>query len=98
MEKQPIRIAQIKAYVIKKRCRKEEFEIIEGIGSNDDEAKQNLIKKFEQAKSNWKQFRFIEPSIIYDAVRVKYDNYSTIQQPLMPNASDNVVKFDLPKA
>lgn len=94
MNKQKIRIAQVKAYVVKKRCRKEEFTIIDGIGSNDDEAIAKLRANLEEEKAGWKQYRFMQP-IVYDAIRNVYDTYSSITRPLMPNANDNAIAFEL---
>ncbi len=94
MNRQKVRIAQVKAYVIKKRCRKEEFTIIDGIGASDEEAIAKLKASLEEEKAGWKQYRLMQP-IVYDAIRILYDTYSSIQRPLMPNASDNVTAFEL---
>lgn len=92
--KQQIRIAQISGYVVKKRCRKEVFELVDGIGSTNEEAIANLKTNFAEAKEGWKQARFPLKAIVYDGVRMIYDTYSSIQRPLMPNASDNLESFD----
>ena len=94
MIKQNVRIAQVKAYVIKKRCRKEQFEIVDAVCTSDESAIKKLKENLEQAKQDWKSFRLFEP-IVYNAVRMQYDTHSTLQRPLMPNASDNVRTFEL---
>lgn len=93
MNKQTVRIAQVKGFVVKKRCRKQEFMIVDGIGLTNEEAIQNLKINFAEARQNWKDSRFSE-AIIYDATRNIYEGYSSITRPLMPNASDNLQTFE----
>ncbi len=88
-----VRIAEVRGHVIKKRCRKEQFELIDGVGFTDEEAVADLKINFEKAKQNWKSSRF-SSSIIYDAERNIYPGYTSLSRPLMPNASDNVVAFE----
>lgn len=94
VQKQKIRIAQISGYVIRKRCRKKEFELIDGVGLTNEEALQKLKENFEEAKQNWKEANFPLKAIVYDATRQIYDTHSTVMRPLMPNGSDNVESFD----
>lgn len=94
MEKQTVRIAQISGYVVRRRCRKKEFELIDGIGLTNEEAIQKLKANFAEAKGNWKEASFPLKAMIYDGIRMIYDNYSSLQRPLMPNASDNLEYID----
>lgn len=52
MNKQTVRIAQVKGFVVKKRCRKQEFMIVDGIGLTNEEAIQNLKINFAEARQN----------------------------------------------
>ncbi len=91
MTEEKIRIAELKGYVIKKRCRKEEFKIIEGIANDDKEAIENLIKNFYLSIGDFKEFRFSEISI-FDAKRKIYKDYSSLERPIFPCSLDNLVK------
>ena len=93
MQKQPVRIAEIKGFVIKKRCRKAEFTVVDGVGLTNEEAIQNFKLNFEEARKNWKVTKFAK-AITYDATRIIYSDYTSLQRPLMPNASDNVQPFE----
>lgn len=93
MKSQKIRIAQVSGYVVKKRCRKQEYTIIDGVGSTNEEAIQNLKVNFQEAKQGWKDSRFSQ-AIVYDARRQIYDTHSVVMRPLIPNATDNVESFE----
>jgi len=93
MKKQPVRIAEVKGFVIKRRCRKAEFTVVEGVGLTSEEAIENFKLNLKQAMKNWRVAKLAK-AITFDAVRVIYDDYTTIERPLMPNASDNVEYFE----
>ena len=92
--KQNIRIAQVKGFIVKKRCRKQEFTIVDGIGLTDEEAIENLKKNFQEERQKWKECRLDLKAIVYDGIRNVYDTYSSICRPLIPNASDNLKVFE----
>jgi hypothetical protein len=93
MESQKVRIAQVKGFVVKKRCRKQEFTIVEGIGENDEEAIEKMKVNFQEEKKGWKDSRFSQ-GIIFDGRRQVYNTYSSVMRPLIPGSSDNVVSFE----
>ncbi len=90
MREEKIRIAELKGYVLRKRCRKEEFKVIDGIGIDDCEAIKILLLNFYNEIKDLKSFRFPK-LVVYDGLRRIYDDYSTIQRNLFPGKGENLI-------
>lgn len=90
MKEEKIRIAELKGYVVRKRCRKEEFKLINGIGFDDTEAIKNLLIKFYREINGWKSFRFPK-LVIYDGLGRIYENHISIERSLFPGQSENAI-------
>lgn len=91
--KYKIRMVWLGAYILKNRCRKEQYTTIEAIGMTDKEALENLEKELAKKKPTWKKYRFTKCKI-FDAEKSISNGISCTSFPMFPNDKDNLIEFE----